>query len=85
MSNSSNLIFEVIQLRAEVKLLRAEVRDVRNALVIESDSTTESIKHIGHRLSGIDDRLLPVFQKVFPEAEVDQRQIDACLKPKPTG
>jgi hypothetical protein len=61
----SDLIFEVIQLRAEVKLLRAEVRDVRNSLIFESKSTTTIFKKVWAAFDQIDDRLDPLWRKVF--------------------
>jgi hypothetical protein len=80
----SDLVFEVIQLRAEVKLLRAEVADVRNALKFESDSTTGFINKIYQAISDIDDRLYPVLHKVFPDLAPMQAAVDDCMKP-PTG
>lgn len=67
----SNLIFEVIQLRAEVKLLRAEVRDVRNSLVFESNSTTAIFKKVWAAISEIDNRLDPLWLRIFPTPAPD--------------
>lgn len=80
MSNSSNLIFEVIQLRAEVKLLRAEVRDVRTGLMCESDSTTQSIKKICDTLVEVQDRVDPLWRRIFPETAGDDNGDDAASR-----
>jgi hypothetical protein len=82
MSNSSNLIFEVIQLRAEVKLLRAEVRDVRNSLIEESNGTTKYIKDIYGCLTKIEHRVDPLWRRIFPESETDDAgDADGRLQP----
>jgi hypothetical protein len=80
MSNSSNLIFEVIQLRAEVKLLRAEVRDVRNALIEESNGTTKYIKKIFEELTEIEHRVDPLWRRTFPEAAADDSSEDGATR-----
>jgi hypothetical protein len=81
MSNSSNLIFEVIQLRAEVKLLRAEVRDVRNALIEESNGTTKYIKDIYECLTKIEHRVEPLWRRIFPGHDAEASDADERLQP----
>lgn len=81
MSNSSNLIFEVIQLRAEVKLLRAEVRDVRNSLIEESNGTTKYIKDIYACLTKIEHSVDPLWRRVFGRPAADESDDGAANLP----
>lgn len=74
---------EMAALRADIKQLRAEVKDVRDALIFESKSNAEQIVNIYSRLTEHSELMYPILRKVFPNMAAEQRDALAWVKRQP--
>jgi hypothetical protein len=66
-------------LRERVKLLAAEIADLKRAFKIELDSNLEHAEATYQYIADIHDYLMPVVRKVFPGYAAAEKQIDHFL------
>ncbi len=81
---------KIAAIEAEIKTLKARVDDIFEALITESNSTTEQFQKVDRQFGKFDallveivDYLMPVVHKVFPGIARGKREVEAFLKRRP--